>query len=90
MLAFTPSVHVAETFFKALNKIQTEWLLLEKPREIGEVKTFQSMLMSGLVATRREMFLRSRGLADRVRFERNRSRDQRTDSRHSSFSAINT
>jgi len=40
-------VDVSRSLFDALNKIQTEWLSYESSPKMGEVKTFQTMILKG-------------------------------------------
>ena len=52
-------VDVARTMFDGLNKLQTEWLMNQPEQEIGEVKAFQTMILSGLHSEAKGDFLRS-------------------------------
>ena len=52
------SVDVAQAMFNALNKLQTEWLI-NQSEQIGEVKAFQTMILSGLPLQSRGTFLQN-------------------------------
>jgi len=52
-------VDATRSLSDALNKIQAEWLLLENVEEMGEVKTFQTMLQNALDPEGRTEFLLS-------------------------------
>jgi gamma-glutamylcyclotransferase (GGCT)/AIG2-like uncharacterized protein YtfP len=53
------SVDVAQAMFNALNKLQTEWLMNQSEQQIGEVKAFQAMILSGLPLQSRDAFLQT-------------------------------
>jgi len=63
--ALDPAVHicskvdVARTMFDGLNKLQTEWLMNQSDQQIGEVKAFQTMILSGLSSEAKDDLLRS-------------------------------
>jgi gamma-glutamylcyclotransferase (GGCT)/AIG2-like uncharacterized protein YtfP len=52
-------VEVARTLFDGLNKLQSEWTFDRPDQEIGEVKSFQSMVLEGLLSEARSELLRS-------------------------------
>jgi hypothetical protein len=52
-------VDVARTMFDGLNKLQTEWLMDQPDQQIGEVKAFQTMILSGLSSEAKNDLLRS-------------------------------
>lgn len=63
------NVEVSRLLFDALNKIQTEWSTHQNSPEIGEVKSFQTMIIEGLEAGYCDEFLRSDELRNFVFFQ---------------------
>lgn len=62
-------VEVSRSFFDALNKLQTEWVLYESGQEMGEIKNFQTMILKGLDAEGYINFLQSAEIRNFVFFE---------------------
>lgn len=56
---YLASVDIAQAMFKALNKLQTEWLMNQSEQQISEVKAFQTMILSGLSLKARCTFLQA-------------------------------
>lgn len=62
-------VEVSRSFFDALNKIQTEWVLYKSSEAIGEVKAFQTMILNGLDTESYINFLQSVEIENLVFFK---------------------
>ena len=62
-------VEVSRSLFDALNKIQTEWVLCESAQKMGEVKTFQAMILNALDSQDHINFLQSTEISNLVFYE---------------------